>query len=65
MITHSNVGDMADGLMPGGLRYFHASCLISLNLTGAPNDLQTVCPRISNMAPAQISIINGDLVTTK
>ena len=52
IITYSNVGDMANGSMPGSLRSFHVSRLTSSSLTGTPNDHQISFSSDSNMASA-------------
>ena len=61
MITYSNVGDMANGSMPGSLRSFHASCLASSILTGTPNGHQSVSPAIPIWRPCKLKLITETL----
>ena len=50
-ITHSNVGDMADGSMPEGLQFCHDPYGISSRLSSVASDRQSVSPANSIWRP--------------
>ena len=65
VITYSNVGDMADASIPGGLRSIDDLHSVPPSLTGTPDDRRIDFFQIPRWRQPNVQINNGDLVTKK
>ena len=65
VITYSNVGDMADASIPGGLRSILDLHLVPPSLTSTPDDRRIDFFQIPRWRQPNVQINNGDLVAKK